>query len=176
MVNWNSKLANVTEFGKFQIQKVPYPSLNLITKAGKPMPRDHFPEIVVFLRNYVVEKSVFIQEASSYLALLIGAATENEVKIVLSSYVYNKVEITKNFAINSIVKKLEESKDREEDSRYKNNAELIVTTGSDLSKFPEDKPVLFIVDEKRYNPGKNIYKLSSVPICSKLELYAYTPD
>jgi len=74
--NWNPTIqSKAVNYGNKTIRKDPYSPLNIISPQGSPAPANHYPEVVSALLSRAVPSPIYIQDATPYLALLVGAAT-----------------------------------------------------------------------------------------------------
>ena len=89
-------------YGDKTVSKSPYSPLNIISLQGTPAPESHYPEVVSVLLTHAVSSPIYIQDASPYLALLIGAATPIETKVILSHSYADRRNAETNYVINSL--------------------------------------------------------------------------
>ena len=91
------------------MEKLPYPKLNFLMKpSNKHKSSYHFNEAVLFFNTTKVSKSIYIHSAPEELVLLIGAITEDRVKIILSEEYPEKDIVLTNYVFNNIEKKIHE--------------------------------------------------------------------
>ena len=82
---WNPQTSGTAvNYGDKTITKTPYSPLNLIYQQGSPAPNYHYPEVVSALLSHAVSSPIYVQDASPYLALLVGAASQAETKVILA--------------------------------------------------------------------------------------------
>ena len=84
------------------VGKSPYSPLNIISQQGSAVPEYHYPEVVSALLTHAVPSPIYIQGASPYLALLIGAATRAETKVIFSHSYSDKRIAETDYVINSL--------------------------------------------------------------------------